>query len=171
MSKPTTPAPDEQALQTTQPGRGLSKFKELLALVPTVEDDPTEGMLDAILHATSVEKWEDVFQASHFKDSANRSARIHAFRASPSQFNGRLPLFLILDVTWLDTGERGVLTCGSEMAMAQLLNAWSLGALPLDVEIFRKPTPTKAGFHPMRFKYLGRPEGPLGDPAQVVSTQ
>lgn len=159
-----------ESLAIAQVG-GLAKFRELLLAVPTVEEDPTESMLDAILQAQRPEDWELVFNAAHFKDSANRSARVHAFRASPSQFDGRLPVFLILDVTWLDTGERGVLTCGSEMAVAQLLNAWKLGALPIDVEIFRKPTPTKAGFHPMRFKYLGRAEGPLGDPAQVVATQ
>ena len=171
MPKETTDALAKRGAPTAGGGLTVADFKTLLLAVPTVEEDPTESMIAAILASPNPAKWEEVFTSVSFKDAASKRARVHGFRASPSQFEGRVPVFLILDVTWLDTGERGVMTCGSEMAMAQLLNAWRVGALPIDVEIIRKPTPTKAGFHPMRLRYLGAAPAPLGDPAAVVSEQ
>lgn len=179
MPKSTTPEAAQEAETEPQTALApvakkgqLANLVSALAEIPTVEEDPTESMVEAILQAGSPAEWEEVFTAASFKDSASRKVRVHAFRASPSQFGGRLPVFLVLDVTYLDSGERGVMTCGSEMAVAQLLNAYKTRSFPLDVEIYRKPTPTREGFFPMRLRYLGdRTRAPLGDPSQVVSEQ
>lgn len=165
-------APQAEALAVVPGETTIERINNFLALQPTVEDDPTETMLEAILQSPDPSTWEKVFTANHFKDSDKAQWRVHSYRVSPSQFNGKLKWFLILDITDLRTGERTVATCGSEMAVAQLLNAQGRSKLPIDVEVVRKPTPTKAGFHPMRFRYLGGPDAiPTGDPAAVVSEQ
>ena len=172
MAKTTPKALEVGGLQVVEGETTIERINNFLALQPTVEDDPTETMLEAILQAPDPSDWERVFNAQHFKDSDKAQWRVHAYRVSPSQFQGKLRWFLILDVTDLRTGEKTVATCGSEMAVAQLLNAQGRAKLPIDVEVVRKPTPTKAGFHPMRFRYLGDgTQAPLGDPGQVVSTQ
>lgn len=172
MANRTKDAPEPAALQVVPGETTIERINNFLALQPSVEDDPTETMLEAILQAPDPSDWEKVFTAQHFKDSDKAQWRVHAYRVSPSQFQGSLKFFLILDITDLATGEKTVATCGSEMAVAQLLNAQGRSKLPIDVEVVRKPTPTRAGFHPMRFRYLGGPDAiPTGDPAAVVSTQ
>jgi hypothetical protein len=171
LSKPNTPARPANELAPIEGATQIEKMNNFLALQPTVADDPTETMLEAILQAPDPSDWEQVFNARHFKDSDKAQWRVHAYRVSESQFGGKLKWFLILDITDLQTGEKTVATCGSEMAVAQLLNAQGRNRLPIDVEVVRKPTPTKAGFHPMRFRYLGDAGAPLGDPAAVVAEQ
>jgi hypothetical protein len=172
MANRSKPALEVGGLQVVEGATTIERINNFLALQPTVEDDPTETMLEAILQAPDPSQWEKVFNAAHFKDSDKQQWRVNSYRVSPSQFNGKLKWFLILDVIDLKTGEKTVATCGSEMAVAQLLNAQGRNSLPIDVEVVRKPTPTKAGFHPMRFRYLGDArQAPLGDPGQVVSEQ
>lgn len=156
---------DRQAL-ATQPSSALAAVLAVLAQVPAVEDDPTPRMMAAILEADSAAEWESLFNAVHFKDSAGRRVKIHTFRVSQSEYPGGLGVFFICDVTMLDTGEETVMTIGSDLAMAQLLNCWKRGDLPHDFEVVRKDRPTKAGFYPMRLRSLGK--SILGDPASVI---
>lgn len=171
MTKAITTQGNTDALATKDERTTSQKLNEFLANVPSYEEDPTETMLEAILSAQKPEEWDALFASKSFKDSDKATIQINAYRPSASQFNGGLRYFLVLDVTDLKTGERGVMTCGSVMAVAQVVNAERTVGLPIQVEVVRKPTPTKAGFHPMHLRYL-RPEGtPLGDPQAVVSEQ
>lgn len=171
MPKSTTLAKSETALAKPAPGQTYADMRALAATVPDVFDDPTERMVAAILEADNPQDWEELFSAIHFKDSANKRFRVNTFRVTTSAYQGGPGFFLILDVTDKETGESGIMTCGSTMAMAQLLNAWKRGQLPIDVEILKKETPTKNGFYPMRLRYIGPSQTPIGDPAAVVSEQ
>lgn len=151
---------------TTQSEAALAVVRNVLSDIPTVDDDPTPRMMAAMVQATSAEQWEELFAAAHFKDNAGKRVRIHTFRQSPSQYEGPLGVFFICDVTWLATGENDVLTIGSDMAMAQLLNCWKRGDLPHDFEIVRKDKPTRGGFYPMRLRSIQSPT--TGDPADVI---
>lgn len=176
-AKPTDPSTQtagEQGLAAaadrnelaTAPSSALAAVLSVLAQVPAVEDDPTPRMMEAILNAGSAADWESLFNAQHFKDSAGRRVRVHTFRVSKSEFPGGLGAFFICDVTMLDTGEETVMTIGSDMAMAQLLNCWKRGDLPHDFEVVKKDRPTKAGFYPMRLRSLSK--SILGDPATTI---
>jgi hypothetical protein len=172
MSKPSTSTPTATALAKPEPEPLAETIREILATVPDVVEDPTPTMIAAVLHMAGPEEWESLFAAESFKDLNGKRLQVNAFRASPSQYEGRLGVFLILDAVDLASGEARIVTCGSEMAMAQILNAWHRGRLPIQVEVFKKETPTKRGFYPMRFKYLGDGlQAPVGDPGQVVSEQ
>jgi hypothetical protein len=148
------------------PTGALAAVKSVLMSVPTVEADPTPRMMDAILNAQSAAEWETLFNAAHFKDSADRRVRVHTFRVAESEYESELGVYFLCDVTFLDTGESTVMTVGSDMAMAQLLNCWKRGDLPHDFVVVRKDRATKAGFYPMRFRSLGKVV--TGDPADVI---
>lgn len=138
-------------------------LREVLETVPTVEDDPTPRMLEAILAAESDADWQEVFEAWHFKDLAGGRYRFNAIRWSPSRFKARTGIFLICDVANIETGEAGVLTVGGEIAVAQLLNCWKRKAYPHDFEIVRKDQPTRKGFYPMRLRPLPKPVQPAAE--------
>lgn len=171
MTKAITTQGATDALAVKDERTTVQKLNDYLANVPSYTEDPTETMLAAILAAADPQEWDSLFTAASFKDSDKARIQINAYRPSESQFNGGVRFFLVLDVTDLATGAKGVMTCGSTMAMAQIVNAERTVGLPIQVEVVRKPTPTKAGFHPMHLRYL-KPEGtPLGDPQAVVSEQ
>lgn len=171
MPNRTTRSAESEALATRPELTIAQTVQELLATVPDVTEDPTPAMIAATLNMAGPEEWESLFAAESFKELNGKQLEIRAFRASPSQFEGRLGVFLVLDTIDLETGESRVVTCGSELAMAQVLNAWKRDRLPIQVQVFKKETPTRRGYYPMRFKYLGNGQAPVGDPAAVVSTQ
>jgi len=134
--------------------RLLAPLTELLESLPSVDEDPTPRMMRAIYESPDAATWEDLFTAQHFKDHAGKRIRVHDFRPSKSSYPGHLGWFLVCEVTWLETGELDVLTVGSQMAMAQLLNCWKRQDLPHDFEIVAKPKPTARGFTPMRLRSI-----------------
>ena len=169
-TKPDAPAEEpatETALAPATPATSaMLALRSALAEIPTVDEDPTPKMMAAILAAPDASSWEDLFNAAHFKDYNGRKLRVHAFRQAESQYSGGLGVYFLLDATDLETGEDIVMTCGSDMAMAQLLNCWRRGDLPHDFEVVKKDRPTKAGFYPMRFRSLKK--STTGDPADVI---
>lgn len=166
-TKEPTEEPEAAAAPLARVGNPiLAPLREIIATIPSATDDPTARMMAAIANSPDAASWEDLFSADHFKDSAGKRVRIHTFRVNDSQYEGKLGVYFLCDYTDLTTGEEGIMTVGSEMAMAQLANCWKRGDLPHDFEIVRKDRPTKAGFYPMRLRSLGKVV--TGDPAEVI---
>ena len=149
----------------------VEKVNHFLSLAPTVEDDPTEVMLQKVLESPDPRFWKDIFDAESVRERKGEEFRINAYRVRPSDFKGSLKHYMVLDVTDLNTGERGVLTCSSLMSIAQVINAEARVNLPIDVRIVEKDRDTKNGFRPIHLEYIGKSEAPLGDPNAVVSEQ
>jgi hypothetical protein len=157
MTKPATAiTPKVDALAPLTPEQALAQVPELLAAIPDVTEDPTPRMAAAILTADDPEDWESVFKGRSIKDSAGKQVRILAIRKAPSQFKGVIDQFLIAEIIDLETGEADVMTVSSVMSVLQLLVAHNRGWLPLDVEVMRKATPTRRGFHPIHLKALSK---------------
>lgn len=171
MPKNTTEAEPETALALQQTETALGKINAYLAAQPTVEEDPTEAMLAAVLGAAGPDEWSRIFESRSLRDNAGARVRINAYRVMPSDFEGGLTHYLVLDVTYLKSGERGVISASSQMSIAQILNAEARGGFPIDVEIVEKDKPTRRGFKPIHLRFVGRPGAPIGDPASVVSEQ
>lgn len=134
-------------------------IREQMDNLPTVEGDPTESMMAAILMAENPADMEAIFESLHFKESVNERVTVHTFRALDADQPGRFEKYLLLDVTVLSTGERRAMSCSSEMAMVQLMWHWAKGLLPYDFEIVAKKKPTKAQRTPLHLRPLGRPRG------------
>jgi hypothetical protein len=150
--------PPTTALVPVSPTEALQRAQALIEDIADVTDDPTPRMAAAILNADDPEDWEAIFKGRSIKDSAGVKVRVTALRKAPSQFEGAVPWFLIADVTNLETGESDVMTISSVMSMLQLVVAHERGWLPLDVEVVRKATPTRRGFHPIHLKAITAPK-------------
>src|SRR5260370_33190562 len=137
-NKATPSTPTETGLAKPEPKPLAEMIREILATVPDVVEAPPPTMIAAVLHMAGPEEWESLFAAESFKDLNGKRLQVNAFRASPSQREGRLGVFLILDAVDLDTGEARIVTCGSEMAMAPILHARHRGHLPVQVDGFQK---------------------------------
>ena len=171
MSKSTTPETKETAIVSANGQSAIARINAFLETQPTVDDDPTETMLRYILDSPDPSNWNALWRSSSLRDSKGAEVVIHAYRVQPSDFEGGLRHYLVLDVTDAKTGEKGVITCSSSMAIAQVLNAQARVGLPITVRIVEKDKPTKAGFRPIHLEYVGKTGAPIGDPAKVVSEQ
>ncbi len=154
------PNKETQALSVQSGGAALEELRAVALALPDVEEDPTEKML-AYVASAPPEAWEALWQSlPNLQDNPGRRFRVETIRARPSDFEGALGIYLICEGTWLDSGERSLLTCSSIMGIGQLLVLHRDQRLPADLEIVRKEKPTRRGFHPIHFRYL--------DPAQVA---
>lgn len=171
MPKSTTPAPAETALAVVTPSTAIEAIRTALANITIADEDPTPRMAAFILNHPP-EEWEELWaKLPNVRDNAGRKVRIHSLRVRESDFEGPFGLYLIADVTWLDSGEDDLLSCSSQMSIVQLVKLYMDGKLPATVEIVAKDKPTKKGFRPIHLRYLGATSAPLGDPGAVVSSQ
>ena len=171
MTKSSKAEAPADALVNFTSGGAIERINQFLAMAPTVSDDPTEAMLEAVLQAQDPLEWNDLFSSKSLRDAKGALVRVNAYRVNPSDYPGGLKFYLVLDVTDLETGQKGVLTCSSQMAIAQILNAEARVNLPIDVRIIEKDKPTKAGFRPIHLEYIQKSKAPLGDPQALVSEQ
>ena len=171
MPKDTTTNAESTALAPRSSNGAINHVKELIMSVPQLDTDPTERMVEYILN-TPPEEWSALWdKLPNVKDNAGRRFRLHDFRFRESDFEGELGVYLICDVTWLDSGEKGLLSCSSQISMVQMLTLRRDGKLPADLEIVAKDKPTKAGFRPIHLHYLDTAQVAAGDPTKVVSEQ
>jgi hypothetical protein len=171
MPKGTTSATEPDALATTVTESPLAVLKSAIQNIPWADTDPTERMTEFIL-TQPPEKWEELWAGlPSVRDLAGKQITIHALRIRESDFEGPLGVYLIADVTFHPSGEKGLLSCSSQMSIAQLVVLHKTGKLPARVEIVQKEKATKRGFHPIHLRYLDPSKGALGDPGAVVSDQ
>lgn len=132
----------------------LQQVNSILDTVPDLDDDPTPRMAAAILAAADPLDWNSVFESKSIKKSARQLVRFESIRKAPSSFQGGIPYYLVADVTYLETGETGVMSVSSMMAVIQLLAAHVNGWLPVECEVVQKDKATKNGFYPIHLRAL-----------------
>ena len=171
MPKTDALAPVAGALVPAEPKTPLAVVQDILGTIPQADTDPTERMAAFILDQPP-ENWDELWAGiPNFRDNVGKRFIVHAIRARESDFEGALNVYLIADVTWDPSGEKGLIACSSQVSMVQLLALYKSGRLPAFVEIVAKDKPTKAGFRPLHLRYLGGVKATLGDPGAVVSEQ
>jgi len=171
LPKNTPPAAAETALTTATEPTGLALVQQIIESIASADDDPTERMASFIL-THPPEQWDELWAGlPNVKNNIGESFTVSAIRARESDFEGPVGVYLICDVLWDRSGEYGLLSVSSQMGMVQLLALYKGGKLPAHLQIVAKSKPTKAGFTPIHFRYLGGGEAALGDPGEVVSEQ
>lgn len=171
MAKPTATPAESRALAPAASPSALALVQEILGSIAQADEDPTPRM-SAFIFTHPPEEWESLFAAiDSVKDHIGDQFIIHDMRARESDFEGPLGVYLILDVTDLQTGEKGLLSCSSQMSMVQLLALKRQDRLPATVQIVEKDKPTKAGFKPIHLRYISSTAASLGDPGAVVAEQ
>jgi hypothetical protein len=171
MPKPNTTAVKPDALATFTPTDAMTATKQALELIPWADEDPTPRMAAFILNHDP-EEWEELWaKLPNMQDNVGRKLTVDGLRVRESDYEGPLKVYLVCDVTWHDSGEKGLLSCSSQMSIVQLVKLYRDGKLPASVQIVAKDKKTKRGFTPIHLRYLAPANAPLGDPGAVVSEQ
>jgi hypothetical protein len=113
------------------------------------EEDPEvvqRRIVERTLNATSIDDiWDSGTTAA--KDIIDRPFQLREieFRNSEVEASeGGLPVFAVMHVTFLGTGETGIVTCGAAGVVTRLVKLIEFDALPYDVQISAKKT--RAGY-------------------------
>lgn len=129
--------------------RGLKEPNEVVA-------DPAEiqrEILNRLLTAETDEELENFGEATSWSNELlDVPVEIYGFRWMKSdidQKEGSLPVYVLVDLTRLDTGDRLVCTIGSGNVMAQLSNLARRERFPAIRSLKMLEKATKSGFHPL----------------------
>lgn len=127
-------------------------YEAMIATVPEAGGDGMDGILEAIARASGVADLDAPWRSSGLEDWANAPLRITGIRRMPSDYEGGLPFFLVIDAVVLSTGELITVTTGAVSIVAQLAKAWSAGWFPLDVIPRRAARASARGYFPMHLE-------------------
>ena len=152
MSK-QAPAPAPEAVANpedrvaTLSSDAVAPFEGYLAAIPDAEGGGYESILAQIDAAGSAKDLDAAWRTAGLEQYRDQLLRVHALRKMPSDFAGGLAWFLVVDAVDLATGERVTFTTGAIGVVAQLVKAFALGALPLQVIPRESERTTRAGYH------------------------
>lgn len=115
--------------------------------------DPIEVAQDIVRRILEAGDPEQVFSGGRAvggREALGRPFILHGVRWHRSAYaaEGGLPIFAVLDATFVDTGERVAITTGAVNVMAQVFALARLDALPVQVKIEESDRPTAAGYRP-----------------------
>lgn len=154
LPAPTTPAEGEVV---TLPAELEARYASLLEAIPEAGGDAVASILEAIAEAERPEDLDAPWRADGLGAYLGRRIVITAVRRLPSEYEGGLRWFLVLEGADALTGERIVATTGSVSVVAQLAKAVALDALPLEVIPRAAERPSKAGYRPQHLEIVRAP--------------
>ena len=159
--KTTTPAAEEAALVPATTTTTLTAVEAIIATIPSADSDPTERMVEFIL-SQPAEKWDELWAGlPSIRDYKGRVITVRNIRVRPSDFEGGVGVYFILDALDVETGQDKLISCSSQMAMVQLLALYRDKRLPATVEVVEKEKKTARGFLPIHLRYIVNPSGPV----------
>lgn len=157
MTAETPPA--EEAGQSTaiapRPVYGdvITIYESALEEVPDAGDRGVEAILEQIATAQTAAETADPWNAGGLGKYADMPLVITGIRKMPSDYEGGLSYFLVIDGAVRATGEKIAATTGSIGCVAQLLRVWMLDAFPVLVVPRFAKRPTKEGYKPMHLEF------------------
>ena len=133
-----------------QPGaEALATFDEIIAKVPEAGNEAFDRILTQLFNAKTANDLDAPWKTESFRALSGHEILITDIKQLPSDYQGGLGYYLIVNYVDKETGEECVGTTGSVSIVAQLVKAYVLGALPLSATVVVSERPSKQGFYPM----------------------
>lgn len=132
-------------------------FLMMLAEVPTPDDDPSAAaasIIGTILAAENAAELDKPWDSDGMRDYFDQVVIVRRITKRPSDFTGGLGVYLGCDCYIESTGQEMFISCGGVSAVAQLVRAHTLGALPLAVIPVRAKKATKQGYWPYHLEVM-----------------
>lgn len=126
---------------------------DMLASLPDAEDSDGSEIIARILQA---ESWDQTDVQGSLPDAEAMipygMIRVDRIGKKPSDIEGSLPFYLVVDGVALSTGEVITFQTSSRTVTAQLIRQHQLNALPVVGSIHKAEKKTRSGFYPLDFK-------------------
>lgn len=149
-------AQDDQAPVPVVIGSKATDALEAALLgIPETSDDGYERLLLQLAAATDAADLDAPWRAEGLTQYLDTPLEVRALRRIPSEYDGGLPFFLVVDAADLTTGELVTFTTGAVSVVAQLAKANQLGAIPGWRVIPRQSArPSERGFYPQHLEVM-----------------
>lgn len=108
-----------------------------------------------VLDAKSVDDVLSDMELPGLADNLDRPFILHGGKVNRSSFEAGAPFYFVLDVEWLDTHTRQLVTTGAQTVIAQIVRLIELDAFPCTMKAkYATKEPTKNGYRPYRLAGL-----------------
>lgn len=133
----------------------IQAFAAMATDIPEAGGDGFDALLAQIIGAEDTADLDAPWRSDGLTALLNVPLRIDGLRRMPSEYGGGLPFFLIVQAADLTTGEAVTVTTGAVSVVAQLVKAWSLGAIPGWRVIPRQAErPSSSGYYPQHLEVM-----------------
>ena len=132
----------------------IEAYESMIASVPEAGGEGMEAILAIIAQAGDTADLDAPWRAAGLKEYLNVPLVITGIKRMPSEYDGGLPWFLVIEGAVRATGEKLTVTNGSAGVVAQLVKAWQLGAFPLTVVPRESKRPTSKGYYPQHLEIV-----------------
>jgi hypothetical protein len=128
----TTPVEIEQAVAAIMDGQPL----------PAIGDPEivSRAILERILAAETFEEAFRPQQLTGWREYLDQPVQVRDFRLNRSGYENGSPVYAVVDLTVLETGEAVTVTCGGRNVLMQLVRALQKGWLDRPVRLTAKKT-------------------------------
>lgn len=149
---------DSQVLAVRPSAQDLELLREILRAENPLEyevlTDPAEisrQMRIQLMEAADDDELESFGDATSWGELEGVPVEIQGFKVNPSTIEGGSGIYFVVFANRMDTGERVVLTTGSDAVMAQVYNLAKRGKIPGCIRILEvADKTTRSGYKPHR---------------------
>lgn len=136
-------------------GDVIAVYESILEDVPDAGGEGIEAILEQLAAAGSVAELNSPWEAGGLKGYVDTPLVVTGIRKMPSDFDGGLSYFLVIDGAVRATGEKIAATSGSISVVAALLRCYNMGAFPVVAIPRYAKRETKDGNRPMHLEFPG----------------
>lgn len=150
-----------EAIDPGEPGTPIrpevvAAYESMIATVPEAGGDGFDGILAQLADAADVAALDAPWRSGGLEEWTNVPLAILGIRKMPSDYQGGLPWFLVVDAATVESGEKVTFTTGAVGVVAQLVKAHTMGAFPLVVIPRQSARPTSSGYYPQHLEIARR---------------
>lgn len=145
--------PESSAVTVLSP-KVIEAYEAMIADVPDAGGEGMDAILRSLATATDVADLDAPWRSGNLEAFLNMPLVVTGIRKLPSDYDGGLPYFLVVDAGVRATGELVTITTGAVSVVAQLVKAHQLDAFPLTVIARRADRPSRSGFYPLHLEVV-----------------
>lgn len=108
----------------------IQQFAAMVSAIPDFEAGGGDGIIEAILSAKTIEDVDSPWTTKR-EAPVGRPLFIVGLSKAPSEFEGGLPFYVVIETVSPSSGEVKEYTIGAVPCVAQLVKWWTLDAFPL----------------------------------------
>lgn len=143
----TEPGTDLEVIET--PVQAMEAMRGNLVVKVQDPAEVQRQMMERIFDSDDVDAILGPQIATHAQDVLGRPFTLRGVRFLKSKYDKGLPVFAVMDATFLDDGQEAAVTCSAFNVAAAAAKLWQIDALPIDVKIIQSDSETANGFRPL----------------------
>lgn len=150
---------DQASELATLPEALMRQFSELAMMLPETESDGGASIIQAVLNTVDVQGLDNPWDAKEPEKLCGEWLIITEASRSISTYAEGLGVFLVVTAVREDSGEEIVFTTGSMAVVAQIVRAYTIGAIPLRAKMLMAERASKKGYFPMHLEIAAKQPG------------